>query len=243
MSTWVIVGATRGVGLEFVRQLLERGDQVFATARNPMRASELWTLVGAAPLGACRLLECDVTEDASISRFISDVVAMRDLQRIDYVVLNAGILRYPNRATEMSFDDFSDHMKTNAIGPIILAQKLIKTGIPIGTIIFMTSDSGSATEFRAFEDGFAAYAASKAALNQALRHMAVELSRQRSSTSILAMHPGEVSTEIAEVPLGREIDGIVSTAQSVYGMLRVIRSKTIYDSGTFWTWEGREHPW
>lgn len=114
MSTWVIVGATRGIGLEFVRQLLERGDQVFATARNPMRASELWTLVGAAPLGACRLLECDVTEDASISvcqsdrgarnmipsdfqqRFISDVVAMRDLQRIDYVVLNAGILRYPN---------------------------------------------------------------------------------------------------------------------------------------------------
>lgn len=87
---------------------------MFATARNPMRASELWTLVGAAPLGACRLLECDVTEDASISvcqsdrgapnmirsdfqqRFISDVVAMRDLQRIDYVVLNAGILRYPN---------------------------------------------------------------------------------------------------------------------------------------------------
>lgn len=53
-----------------------------------------------------------------------------------------------------SFDDFSDHMKTNAIGPIILAQKLIKTGIPIGTIIFMTSDSGSATEFRAFEDGY-----------------------------------------------------------------------------------------
>ena len=67
MSTWVIVGATRGIGLEFVRQLLERGDQVFATARSAMRASELWSLAGAAPLGACRLLECDVTEDASIN--------------------------------------------------------------------------------------------------------------------------------------------------------------------------------
>ncbi|MCJ1465324.1 hypothetical protein MMC07_003941 [Pseudocyphellaria aurata] len=154
MSTWVIVGATRGIGLEFVRQILERGEQVFATARNATRASQLWSLAGAAPLGACRLLECDVTEDASINRFISDIIAIRDLQKIDYVVLNAGILRYPNRATEMSFDDFSDHMKTNAVGPIILAQKLIKTGVPIGTIVFMSSDSGSATEFRAFEDGY-----------------------------------------------------------------------------------------
>lgn len=45
--------------------------------------------------------------------------------------------------------------------------------------------------------------------------------------------------EVADVPLGREIDGIMSTEESVYGMLRVIGSKTIYDSGTFWTWEGK----
>lgn len=44
---------------------------------------------------------------------------------------------------------------------------------------------------------------------------------------------------MADVPLGREIDGIMSTQESVYGMLRVIRSKTLYDSGTFWTWEGK----
>ena len=46
---------------------------------------------------------------------------------------------------------------------------------------------------------------------------------------------------MADVPLGREIDGIMSTQESVYGMLRVIRSKTLYDSGTFWTWEGKVH--
>ena len=53
-----------------------------------------------------------------------------------------------------SFDHFSNHLCTNAIGPIICAQKLLKTGIPIGTLIFMSSDSGSAGNFRAFEDGF-----------------------------------------------------------------------------------------
>lgn len=67
MATWVIVGATRGIGLEFVRQLLKRGDRLLATARNATRASDLWRLAGAAPLDACRLLECDVTVDGSIS--------------------------------------------------------------------------------------------------------------------------------------------------------------------------------
>ena len=53
-----------------------------------------------------------------------------------------------------SFDAFSDHLRTNAIGPIIVAQKLLQTGIPIGTLVFMSSDSGSAGDFRGFEDGY-----------------------------------------------------------------------------------------
>ena len=53
-----------------------------------------------------------------------------------------------------SFDDFEDHLRTNTIGPIITAQKLLQTNIPIGTMMFMSSDSGSMTDFRAFEDGY-----------------------------------------------------------------------------------------
>jgi hypothetical protein len=78
----------------------------------------------------------------------------------------------------------------------------------------MSSDSGSATNFREMEDGFAAYAASKAALNQMLRvcplgsfsiklglltflqHMAAELKRKDDDTIIIAMHPGEVATSV-----------------------------------------------
>ena len=65
---------------------------------------------------------------------------------------NALLLTF-QRATEVSFDKFQSHMNTNAIGPIITAQNLLATRIPIGTITFMSSDSGSATNFRAFEDG------------------------------------------------------------------------------------------
>lgn len=53
-----------------------------------------------------------------------------------------------------SFNDFENHLKTNTIGPIIVAQKLLmRGGIPFGTIVFMSSDSGSAGKFLAFEDG------------------------------------------------------------------------------------------
>jgi NAD(P)-dependent dehydrogenase (short-subunit alcohol dehydrogenase family) len=97
-----------------------------------------------------------------------------------------------------SFDEFAFHLHTNTIGPIITAQKLLQTNIPIGTIVFMSSDSGSHGNFREMEDGFAAYAASKAALNMAMRHMAAELKRKDDDTIILAMHPGEVQTYVSQ---------------------------------------------
>ena len=71
MPTWLIVGASRGIGLEFVRQLLARGEQVIATVRDPEKAGELWRMAGAAPMGACRLLLCDVASDELSSVWVS----------------------------------------------------------------------------------------------------------------------------------------------------------------------------
>ena len=65
-ATWIIVGASRGIGLEWVRQLLVRGDHVLATVRDPAKASQLWGYAGIAESGSCRILECDVTKEASI---------------------------------------------------------------------------------------------------------------------------------------------------------------------------------
>lgn len=242
-STWVIVGASRGIGFEFVRQLLARGDQVIAAVRDPYNSSELWKLAASQlKPGACVIYQCDVTQEISIDAFVERMMAIPGL-KIDCLVLNAGILKYPNRATEISFLDFAHHLSTNTIGPIIIAQKLLNAPIPISTITFMSSDSGSATSFRDFEDGFGAYAASKAALNQMLRHMAAELKRKESPTVVLAMHPGEVQTDMANISVDWEVEGIIMPEESVRMMLPVIESKTVAQSGTFWTWNGREHPW
>ncbi|KIV86815.1 hypothetical protein, variant 2 [Exophiala sideris] len=168
--------------------------------------------------------------------------------RIENVVLNSGVLKYPNRATEISFSDFALHLHTNTIGPIIVAQKVlnISSEAPPAKVIFISSDSGSTTEFRDHEDGFGAYGASKAALNQMLRHMAAELKRKGgrwADVCVLAMHPGEVQTDMANIEVDWEVEGIINADESVTKMMKVIAEKDKTQSGTFWCWDGREYPW
>ena len=66
MAVWVIVGASRGIGLELVRQLLAQGDRVLASVRSAATASQLWSVAGMAG-GRCRLYECEVTSETSIN--------------------------------------------------------------------------------------------------------------------------------------------------------------------------------
>jgi len=149
-------------------------------------------------------------------------------------------LKKKNSFPPSSYAAFTLHLQTNTIGPIITAQALLATPtlIPIKTLIFISSDSGSTQRFRAEEDGFAVYAASKAALNQALRHLAAELERKGSLTKVMALHPGEVETEMAAQELGWEVPGQMSVEESVGRCIGTIEEKAEGASGTFWTWEG-----
>ncbi|KAI1127593.1 NAD(P)-binding protein [Nemania abortiva] len=249
-KTWVIVGASRGIGLELVKQLLEAGQPVVAAVRDVSAAPKLFRLVTLLKAeGKCIVEQCDVSSNESISNFIHRIqAAMSNGMKLGNVVLNAGVLKYPNRAIETSFSDFALHLHTNTIGLIICAQKLLNLSLdsPPPKIAFISSDSGSTTRFLDFEDGFGAYAASKSALNQTLRHMAAELrrsDRKKRETVILALHPGEVQTDMADIELGWEVKGSISPSESVSGMLKVIAEKGENDTGTFWCWDGRSHPW
>ncbi|KAK2006232.1 NAD(P)-binding protein [Colletotrichum eremochloae] len=250
-STWVVVGASRGIGLEFVKQLLETDQQVVAAVRNVSAAPRLFELIDSKNAkDKCIVEQCDITSDESIAEFVHKIHdALNNGMRLGNIILNAGVLKYPNRATEISFSDFALHLHSNTIGPVICAQKLINLSpeSPPPKVIFISSDSGSATQFLDFEDGFGAYAASKAALNQMLRHMAAELARSKDlkkrETVILALHPGEVKTEMADIDIGWEVKGSISPQESVSGMLKVIEEKGQVGTGTFWRWDGTSHPW
>ncbi|CCT69328.1 related to protoporphyrinogen oxidase [Fusarium fujikuroi IMI 58289] len=249
-ATWVVVGASRGIGLEYVKQLLQAGNRVIATARNP-DASGLSAVVKARGNPEdCIIEKCDVASSESIDNFAARMSALVNKGvRFDNIVMNAGVLRYPNRATELSYDNFKFHMETNTIGPIICAQKLVNLNPegPPSKLIFISSDSGSTTNFLAYEDGFAAYAASKAALNQMLRHMAQELKRRGGKWAeicVLALRPGEVHTDMNSGEVGTwDVGTLLEPDESVEGMLKVISEKNHNDTGTFWCWDGRAYPW
>lgn len=106
-ETWLIVGASRGIGLEFARQLLARGHTVIATARAPITESKLWKLNEDLHDAKLRVLECDVSDERSIKGFAGKVKALAAEGTvimggvIDSVVINAGILDYPGRISEM----------------------------------------------------------------------------------------------------------------------------------------------
>jgi NAD(P)-dependent dehydrogenase (short-subunit alcohol dehydrogenase family) len=161
-----------------------------------------------------------------------------------------------------TYAQFSHHLTTNTIGPLLTAAAILRLSppIPVHTLVFMSSDSGSAARFRCFEDGFAAYAASKCALNQGLRHLAAELVRlgpahPAREMVVLALHPGEVATDMAAggVDLAWEVEGIITPEESVRGCLKVVEEKgkggvderggKLVGVATFWDWEGRAYPW
>lgn len=99
MSTWLVVGASRGIGLEFVKQLLQRGDRVFATARD-INGPKLKGWENGAH-ERCHILECDVASESSIQNCVSSLIKHDKIQNLDYVVINAGVLRYPNVSKPM----------------------------------------------------------------------------------------------------------------------------------------------
>ncbi|KAI0968082.1 NAD(P)-binding protein [Xylaria arbuscula] len=232
-KTWIVVGASRGIGLEFCA-MCPKLTELIASQKAKDK---------------CIIEQCDISSDESITNFIDRIrEAVRNGMKLGNVVLNAGVLKYPNRATEVSFADFALHLYTNTIGPIICAQKLLNLSFdsPPPKIVFISLDSGSTTRFLDFEDGFGAYAASKSALNQMLRHMAAELGRsdqKKRETVILALHPGEVETDMANIKLEWDVKGSISPQESVSGMLKVIAERTQADTGTFWCWDGRSYPW
>ena len=66
VSTWLIIGASRGIGLEFVRQLLTREERIIATVRDPQHASGLWSQAGS-DHGRCQMMICDILSEDSIN--------------------------------------------------------------------------------------------------------------------------------------------------------------------------------
>jgi NAD(P)-dependent dehydrogenase (short-subunit alcohol dehydrogenase family) len=234
---YAISGASRGIGLEFVRQLLARGDTVEAGARVPAEARQLASL-GREAGARLRIHPLDVTNATSVRTFATIVGE----GPVDVLINNAGIGGKWNPLLETDFDDMNDVMETNAIGPMRLSAAMLPLVLKGGTrkIVHLTTRMSSFADntpagVYGFAGGAYSYRMSKAALNAGMRTMAVDFREQGLITAVI--NPGWVQTDLGGKMAPTRVD------ESVQGMLRVIDELTLANSGRFMDYLGKEVPW
>ena len=229
----LISGANRGIGLEFARQLLARGDHVIAACRHPGKATALNALAGEHP-GRLHLLPLDVAEAKSRASLVHDLpLVLGEEGRIDLLVNNAGVLHSGERFGHIEQAILEDSLRTNAVGPFLLAQALaplLADGSRIANISSQLGSIGNTTRF-----GTPSYDISKAAQNMASVLLARAL--EERGIVVLALHPGWVQTEMGGA------NAQVAPADAVIGLLQVIDAATSAQSGSFLDWRGQSLPW
>ena len=225
MSRVLVIGASRGIGLEFVKQYLAEGSYVHATYRSEKDRVTLRDL-GA---NALKLDLLDLNDLAGISWQL-------DGERIDTVICNAGLYG-PRTSTFRALPDaaeFDRVMQTNVLGPMrmvpVVVPLLKATG---GTLAVVSSRMGSIADANL---GYGLlYRTSKAALNMVTR-LAHNDARDVGARAI-ALHPGWVRTDMG----GPNAD--IDVEHSVEGMRRVIGDARAYPGGNFYDYRGEQLPW
>jgi NAD(P)-dependent dehydrogenase (short-subunit alcohol dehydrogenase family) len=229
----LVTGANRGLGLEFVRQLLARGDRVVATCRHPGKATALNALAGEHP-GRLHVLPLDVADPRAIAELQRELLLLADDgERLDLLVNGAGVLHSGERFGSVSAVNLDDSFRTNAMGPFLLTQALATRLADGARVANITSQLGSIANTTRF--GTPSYDISKAAQNMATALLAAAL-RERGIV-VVALHPGWVQTDMGGA------GATVTPADSVAGLLRVIDGLKQTDSVRFLDWRGQSLPW
>lgn len=218
----LVVGASRGIGREFVRQYLADGDQVTATARGA-------EAVAALSADGATALALDVDDAASCSGLAWQL----DGAAFDRVVYVAGVYGPRQDGLEPpTAEDFDAVMHTNVLGPMRVIPQLVDAFAPGARLAILSSRMGSIGE-RSASGGWL-YRASKAAVNSVLKDVSLVLS---SRVTCISFHPGWVRTDMGGA--GADLD--VDTA--VADMRRVLAGLTSSDNGRFLNHDGSPIAW
>ena len=225
MHNILIIGANRGLGLEFAKQYSNENHNVFATTRSKNDSKELNLIKN------IKVFELDLNSDESLDNFVQDVSS----QKIDILIHNAGIFRDEQLEEDLDINAWMNEMRINAVVPIILARKL-KNNIQMSSdkkIIFISSQMGSIDDN--YSGRFYFYRSSKSALNSAAKSLSIDW--KEDGISILILHPGWVKTDMGGINAKLEIPDSISQ------MIRVIRDLNLDNSGSFVNYAGKKLEW
>lgn len=233
----LIVGGSGGIGLALTQQLLQREgvEHVHASWRT-----------GAQPeLRHPRLtwLKLDASDEAAVAALAEH------LPSLDLLVNAAGMLHSATRGPEKTVkaidtEFFLDSMRCNVLPSLLLARHLaprLRHGRP-AVFAALSARVGSIADNRL--GGWYSYRASKAALNMALKTLALEWRVRLPNCTVAALHPGTVDTPLsrpfqANVP----VEKLFTPEYAARCLLGVIDRLTPEQSGRFWSWDGSEIPW
>ena len=219
MSTCLVVGASRGIGLEVCRQLVARGEQVIATCRVADAALE--------SVGATVIDDVDVGDAASVARLAE---RLKNTE-LDLVFHNAGILT-SETLDDLDFARMTRQFEVNTLGPLRVVHALLdhlKSGAKVAIV---SSRVGSLADNSS--GGMYGYRVSKTAVNMVGVNLAHDL-RPREIALVL-LHPGLVATEMTG---GRGIQ----PDEAARGLIARVDELTLETSGSFWHAEGYPLPW
>lgn len=236
MNTWLITGANRGIGLEFVRQLAAAGETVIGTARDPDGAADLAALAAAKP--QVRIEALDLEDRASITALGKRLSGVA----IDILFNNAGLYggswdnaSHRQSRDSMDYDLWEQVMRVNVMAPFQLVHELLPC-LEAGQrklVINMSSDLGSIAN-NAQGQSYA-YRSSKAALNMITKGLSVELAPL--GFTVISMAPGWTQTDLGGTSAQWPVE------ESVVNQRKVIAAITAQDNGRFVDLLGRSVPW
>ncbi|MEB3216925.1 MAG: SDR family oxidoreductase [Nostocales cyanobacterium 94392] len=221
MSTYLVTGANRGIGLEYCRQLKERGDNVIAVCRSV--SDELKNL------GVQIETNIDITTESSVAQ----LVKILDGKQLDVLINNAGIIEQVSLGN-IDFDSIRRQFEVNAVGPLRLTHALLNNLKNGSKVVMMTSRMGSIDDNTS--GGSYGYRMSKVALSMAGKSLSHDLKSKGIAVAIL--HPGLVKTRMTAFTHSG-----ITTAESVKGLLARIDQLNLENTGTFWHSNGEILPW
>ncbi|CAH2785140.1 MAG: Dehydrogenases with different specificities (related to short-chain alcohol dehydrogenases) [uncultured Paraburkholderia sp.] len=225
MKTVLIVGASRGIGQEFVRQYKESGWRVLATAREGAALDALAQL-GAQPYSV------DVTEPADIAALGWKL----DGEHVDVAIVVSGVYGPRSEGIEtITAEDFDHVMHTNVRGPMQLMPILLPLVEETGGVLAVISSKMGSIADPSGTSGWL-YRVSKAALNDALKLASLEAQR----ATCVSLHPGWVQTDMGGA------QAAVHPTRSVTGMREVLAqaaaSREAFN-GRFYQYDGTQLDW
>ncbi|KAI0653048.1 NAD-P-binding protein [Cubamyces menziesii] len=238
-TTWLVTGASRGIGYELVRQLVSSSDNlVVAACRSPEKATALHALKSTSK-GQLRLVQMDTGDFDSIRASFGQVEPILADIGLDYLINNAGVIpevhfrEYTTPRSLLTRKCWYPHSESTPPALPWYLPLIEKSNRKV--ILNVSSAAGSigSIEQLGASGKFPTYAMSKAALNM----LTVKQKGARPDLIAITLCPGHVKTDMGGP------NGALEPEESVAGILKVVTEATSADSGKYLRYNGETIPW